>query len=90
MLALSGDTKNTVPHPFDLCIDRSLARKNHDDKLEFRKLFPVIGEHGLDITGVINILAKAWLSKNPHSKSVRYLDQPIHEVLEEANTRISK
>ena len=64
------------------CLDWSLARENHDNKLEFRELFPVIGEHGLNITGVMNVLAEAWLANNPNSKSVRYLDQPIHKVLD--------
>ena len=64
--ALYGDSQNIVTHPLDLCIHWGLA----------------IVEHGLDIAGIVDVLAETGLPDNPHPKSIRGLDEVVSKVLE--------
>ena len=43
---------------------------------------PEIVEHGLDIAGVVDILAEAGLPLDPHAQVSRDLSQPVHEILQ--------
>ena len=43
---------------------------------------PEIVEHGLDIAGVVNVLAEAGLPLDPHAQVSRDLGQPVHEILQ--------